>query len=100
MGNDMFNEEQLAHAAGQQASRERESPPAYILTREAFLRRLHVLADTHPSNDGLIPAEVDLSAHEAALRLALAEATRERDEARASCARCNIKVGVELESEI
>lgn len=61
MGNDMFNEEQLAHAAEQQASRKRESLPAYILTREAFLRRLQVLADTRPSNDGLIPAEVDLS---------------------------------------
>ena len=28
MGNDMFNEEQLAYAAEQQASRERNSPPA------------------------------------------------------------------------
>ena len=68
MGNDMFNEEQLAYAAGQQASREHNSPPAYILSREAFLRRLHILADTRPSNDGLIPSEVDLSAHDAALR--------------------------------
>lgn len=68
MGNDMFNEEQLAYAAEQQASRERNPPPEYILSREAFLRRLHILADTRPSNDGLIPSEVDLSAHDAALR--------------------------------
>ena len=68
MGNDMFNEEQLAYAAEQQASRERNSPPAYILSREAFLRKLNILADTRPSNDGPIPSEVDLSAHDAALR--------------------------------
>ena len=68
MGNDMFNEEQLAYAAEQQASRERNSPPAYILSREAFLRKLHILADTRPSNDGPIPSEVDLSAHDAAIR--------------------------------
>ena len=68
MGNDMFNEEQLAYAAEQQASRERNSPPAYILSREAFLRKLNILADTRPSNDGPIPSEVDLSAHDIALR--------------------------------
>ena len=69
MGNDMFNEEQLADAEV------RAQASGIILSREAFLRRLHVLADTEAHNDSLLPSEVDLSAHDAALR---AEAERLR----------------------
>ena len=62
MGNDMFNDEQLADAEV------RAQASGIILSREAFLRRLHVLADTVAHNDSLLPSEVDLSAHDAALR--------------------------------
>jgi hypothetical protein len=70
MGNDMFNDEQLADAEV------RAQASGIILSREAFLRRLHVLADTVAHNGSLLPSEVDLSAHDSALRLALETATR------------------------
>lgn len=76
MGNDMYNEEQLADAAAR-------SRDGALLIREAFLRQLHILADTKPSAEALAPQEWALACHDAALRLALETATRERDEARA-----------------
>ena len=67
MGNDMYNDEQLAHLRSEARRRENQSPSG-VLTRESFLRHLHSLADATVSADALHPSEVVLAEHDAALR--------------------------------
>ena len=87
MGNDMYNDEQLAHLRSEARRRENQSPSG-VLARESFLRHLHSLADATVSADSLHPSEVALAEHDAALRSrslppeveAAAEALREARE--------------------
>ena len=87
MGNDMYNDEQLAHLRSEARRRENQSQSG-VLARESFLRHLHSLADATVSADSLHPSEVALAEHDAALRSrslppeveAAAEALREARE--------------------
>lgn len=58
-----------------------------ILPRETFLRYLHVVTDAEAPTEALMPEEIALADHDAALRSALAEAESERDRLREALTR-------------